>query len=114
MGYSINPFTGQLEKTNPVSASVNLDNIPQTVTPTGTTGNQTINKAAFSVNFAAGMISLTINNSFVTANSIIVCTVAFVDTDMTTVAISQTNGSFTIWPNQSPVLETRVNCIVIN
>lgn len=43
----------------------------RTVTPSGTTGNQTINKPVGSVNFAAGASNITITNSTVTTTSLI-------------------------------------------
>jgi hypothetical protein len=45
--------------------------IGRTITPAGTTGNQTINKAAGTVNIAAAGTTVTVTNSLVTANSII-------------------------------------------
>ena len=52
------------------------------VTPTGTTGAQTINKTCGSVNFAAAATSLVVTNSLVTANSVIICTVGTDDTTL--------------------------------
>ena len=50
-------------------------NLLRTVTAGGTTGNQTINQMAGSVNFAAAGTDITVTNSTVTANSLIFCTV---------------------------------------
>lgn len=86
----------------------------KTITATGTTGAQIINKNAGSVNFAAAATSLVVTDSRVTANSIIVCTVATNDTTMKSAAAVPTSGSFTIYPNAAPTAETRVNFLVIN
>lgn len=45
--------------------------LPSTVTTTGTTGNQTINKQCGTVNIAAAGTTVTVTNSLVTSNSII-------------------------------------------
>lgn len=86
----------------------------KTVTPTGTTGAQTINKPCGSVNFAASATSLVVTNSLVTANSIIVCTVGTNDTTMKSVVAVAAAGSFTLTANAAATAETRVNFIVIN
>lgn len=88
--------------------------VPKTITAIGTTGDQTINKVAGSVNFASGDASLTVTNSLVTVNSIIIVTVASNDASMQEAFITQTTGSFTIFPNSGPSGTTRVNFIVIN
>lgn len=84
------------------------------VTASGTTGDQTINSPSGSVNFGIGDTSLTVTNSLVGIDSIIICTLASNDTFMNTVKISQTGGSFTIYPDNPPGAEARVNFIVTN
>lgn len=86
----------------------------KTVTAAGTTGAQTINKTAGTVNFAAAATSLVVTNSLVTANSIIVCTVGTNDTTMKSVSAVAGAGSFTLYANAAATAETRVNFIVIN
>lgn len=86
----------------------------KTITAGGTTGAQTINKPAGSVNFAAASSSLVVTNSLVTANSVIICTVATNDTTMKSVAVVAAAGSFTLHANAAATAETRVNFIVIN
>ena len=48
----------------------------KTITPAGTTGNQTINSMAGSVNFASSATTLTVTNNLVDANSVIILTKA--------------------------------------
>ena len=85
-----------------------------TVTAGGTTGAQTINKTAGSVNFAAAASSLVVTNSLVTANSIIIATVATNDATMKSVQAVAAAGSFTLYANVAATAETRVNFLVIN
>lgn len=86
----------------------------KTVTAGGTTGAQTINKNAGSVNFAAAASSLVVTNSRVTANSIVIATVATNDSTMKSVIAVPGAGSFTLTANAAATAETRVNWIVIN
>jgi len=86
----------------------------KTVTAAGTTGAQTINKNAGTVNFAAAATSLVVTNNLVTTSSIIVCTVGTNDTTMKSVSAVAAAGSFTIYANAAATAETRVNFIVIN
>jgi hypothetical protein len=88
--------------------------VPKTITAGGTTGAQTINKTAGSVNFAAAATSLVVTNSFVDANSVIIATVATNDTTMKSVAVVAGAGSFTIHADTAPTAETRVNWFVAN
>jgi hypothetical protein len=88
--------------------------VPKTVTAAGTTGAQTINKTAGTVNFAAAATSLVVTNSFVDANSIIIATVGTNDTTMKSVAAVAGAGSFTLHANAAATAETRVNWFVVN
>lgn len=88
--------------------------VPKTITAAGTTGAQTINKTAGSVNFAAAATSLVVTNSFVDANSVIICTVATNDATMTSVQAVAGSGSFTLYANAAATAETRVNFLVVN
>jgi hypothetical protein len=88
--------------------------LTKTITATGTTGAQTINKSSGSVNFAAGATSLVVTNSLVTTSSVIICTVGTNDTSMKSVSVVAGAGSFTIYANAAPTAETRVNFIIIN
>jgi len=88
--------------------------IPKTVTATGTTGAQTINKQSGTVNFAAAATSLVVTNSFVTTSSVITATVGTADTTMKTVSVVAAAGSFTLFANAAATAETRVNFHVLN
>lgn len=86
----------------------------KTVTAGGTTGAQTINKTAGSVNFAAAATSLVVTNSLVTTSSLIVATVATNDTTLKSVQAVAAAGSFTLYADVAATAETRVNFLVIN
>ncbi|HEY0545324.1 MAG TPA: glycosyl hydrolase family 28-related protein [Pyrinomonadaceae bacterium] len=85
-----------------------------TMTTAGTTGAQTINKAAGSVNFAAAATSLVVTDSLVTAASIVVCTVQTNDSTLKSVQCVPTSGSFTIYANAAATAETKIAFVVIN
>ena len=88
--------------------------VDKTVTAGGTTGAQTINKTAGSVNFAAAAVSLVVTNSLVATSSIIMATIAANDATMTSVQAVAAAGSFTLYANAAPTAETRVNFLVLN
>lgn len=88
--------------------------VEKTITPAGTTGIQTINKIAGSINFAAGNTSKVVINSNSTVNSIILCTVCTNDATMKSVAVVAGAGSFSLYANAAPTAETKVNFMVIN
>lgn len=96
------------------SATIKEIVIDKTVTTTGTTGAQTIDKNNGTVNFAAVATSLVVTNARVTVNSIIQCTVATNDATMKSAQCVAGSGSFTIFPNAVPTGETRVNFSVFN
>ena len=77
------------------------------------TGNQTINKAAFSVNFVAAATSLVVTNSLVGVNSIVVCTIATNDATAINVRAVPAAGSVTLYV-PAATAETRASCIVVN
>lgn len=83
-------------------------------TISGGTGDVVINKMAGTANIAAAATGLTVTNSFVSANSVILCQVASNDSTLKTVAITQTAGSFTLVGNAAANATTRVNWLVIN
>ena len=89
-------------------------NMGKTITASGTTGAQTINKASGAVNFAAAATSLVVTSSLVTTSSVITCTVGSNDTTMKSVAVVAAAGSFTIYPSAAPTAETRVYFRVTN
>lgn len=87
---------------------------PSTVTAGGTTGNQTINKASGTVNFAAAATSLTVTNSLVTANSIVFAVVRTNDATAVIKNVVPSSGSFVITLNAAATAETSVGFFVIN
>lgn len=98
-----------------VQAGMNAEiKTSKTITAAATTGAQTINKPAGSVNFAAAATSLVVTNSLVTANSIVLACVATNDTTMKTVLAVPASGSFTLHANAAATAETRVNFLVVN
>lgn len=86
----------------------------KTYTASGTTGDQTINKPSFSVNFAAGQSSLIVTNSFITENSLVLCTVQTNDAAALIKNAVPANGSVTIRLNAPADAETKVACLVVN
>lgn len=100
IGTAVNPF-GQ----------VFLD---ATITAGGTTGAQTINKPAGSVNFAALATSLVVTSNKVTTNSVLICTVAANDSTLKSVQCVAAAGSFTMFANAAATAETRVNFWILN
>lgn len=90
--------------------SVFLDS---TITAVGTTGARTINKAAGRVNIAAAGTSVVVTNSLVTANSIVLVTIATNDATATVKSVVPAAGSFTI--NTAAVTaETAFNFLVLS
>lgn len=86
----------------------------RTITGGGTTGNQTINKPAGTVNFAASATTLTVTNSLVTANSIVIATVLTDDTTAIIKNVVCSSGSFIIKLNAAATAETKVGFWVTN
>jgi hypothetical protein len=87
--------------------------LPGAVTPAGTTGNRTINKPCGSVNFAAAATTLTVTNSLVNANSIIIATVLTNDSTALIKNVVPSAGSFVIRLNAAATAETKVGFVVI-
>lgn len=88
--------------------------LPKTITGTGTTGAQTINKLSGSVNFAIAASSLVVTNSLVTVNSVIIATIMTNDLTMQSVSATPSNGSFILNTQTPPTAETKVGFLVIN
>lgn len=87
----------------------------RTITAAATTGAQTINKPAGTVNFAAWASSLVVTNSLVTANSIVLCTIRAADSSFTFIkSVVCAAGSFTITANAAANAETSVWFVVFN
>jgi len=88
--------------------------VPATITVGGTTGAQTINKMAGSVNFAAAATSLVVTDSLVTTSSLIFPSLGTADATAVLGAVIPASGSFTINMKVAPTAETRVNFVVLN
>lgn len=87
----------------------------RTITAGGTTGNQTINKMAGTVNFAAGASSITVTNSLVDTSSIILGVIRTADATATFIkSIVPGSGSFVITLNAAATAETSVGFVVTN
>ena len=100
------------ESVNVVALAAQTLALPKTISTT--TGIQTINKPAGSVIFVAGATSLVVTNSLVTVNSVIIATVATVDSTLKSVAAVAAAGSFTLTGNAAATAATRVNFLVVN
>lgn len=83
-----------------------------TITPPGTTGNQTINKVAGRVNIAAAGTTVTVTNSYVTANSIVLAVAATADATARVTSVVPADGSFVI-NTVAVTAETAFNWFVI-
>lgn len=88
--------------------------IERTVTPGGTTGAQTINKAVGTVNFAAGQSSVVVTNSTVDANSLIFVTAQNNDAACKAFTVTKGAGTFTIHGETACAAETSVAFWVTN
>lgn len=88
--------------------------LPRTITAAGTTGAQTINKPAGTVNFAAAESSLVVTNSLVNASSIIWCVIRTNDGTALLKNVVPAAGSFTINLNAAATAETSVGFWVVN
>ncbi len=87
--------------------------IPSTITAPGTTGNQTINKPAGRVNIAAAGTTVTVTNSVVTANSIVLAVAATADATARVTSVVPAEGSFVI-NTVAVTAETAFNFLVIS
>ena len=92
-------------------SSVALD---RTITAGGTTGNQTINKMAGTVNFAAAATAITVTNSLVNTSSIILGVVRTNDATAVLKNIVAGSGSFVITLSAAATAETSVGFVVTN
>lgn len=108
------------DKTNCYGVSHHVNGATQSLVlereliPAGQTGAKTINKPTGRVNFAAGASSLVVTNSLVTADSIVIATVADVDATLKTVVAVTSSGSFNLTGNASATADTRVSFVVFN
>lgn len=86
-----------------------------TYTTGGTTGNQTIDKPTGSVNIAAGGTTVTVTNSTVTANSIVIPVLMTNDaTARDGMAVVVSAGSFVITLDAATTAECKIGFVVLN
>lgn len=112
----INLITGSVTSGTRGNLNINVAKllVPETVTPGGTTGNQTINKISGTVNFAAAAASLTVTNSLVTTSSIVLPVIRTNDVTCTLKNVVPGSGSFVITMTGACTAETSVGFVVIN
>ena len=94
-----------------MAGALNLD---KTITTSGTTGNQTINKSAGTVNIATGGNTVTVTNSLVTSNSLVFTTIRTNDSTAFIKNVVPSTGSFVINLGANTTAETSIGFIVIN
>jgi hypothetical protein len=100
--------------TDTLEVIANTLKVPTTITGGGTTGAQTINKMAGTVNFAAAATSLVVTNSLVSTSSIVMAVVRTNDATAVIKNVVPAAGSFTINLNAAATAETSVGFFVIN
>lgn len=87
---------------------------PTTVTAGGTTGNQTINKISGTVNIAAAGTTVTVTDSLVSANSIVLVVARTNDTTCSVKNVVPASGSFVVNTTAACTAETSFGFFVIN
>lgn len=97
-----------------ISSASAIFNVPETITAGGTTGNRTIDKISGTVNFAAAATSLTVTNSTVTANSIVMAIARTNDSTCSVKNVVPAAGSFVINMDAACAAETSVGFFVLN
>lgn len=88
--------------------------IDQTITTGGTTGNQTINKAAGTVNVAAAGTSVVVTDSLCTTSSIVFAALRTNDSTATLKNVVPAAGSFTITLTAAATAEVSIGFFVLN
>jgi hypothetical protein len=88
--------------------------LTRTITPGATTGNQTIDKPAGTVNIAAAGTTVTVTNSLVTTNSLIFCTIRTNDGTAVLKNVVPGTGSFVINLTAAATAEVSIGFWVTN
>lgn len=88
--------------------------IDQTVTSIGTTGNQTINKAAGTVNIAAAGTTVTVTDSLCTASSLVFAVIRTNDSTATIKNVVPGSGSFVITLTAGATGTVSIGFLVLN
>ena len=112
-GLRINPVITAAADFRAIEVEAGKIVFPSTITLTGTTGAQTINKISGKVNAAAGSTSLVVTNNLVTTSSIVMCQLGTNDATCVIRSVVEANGSFTI-NYIAPIAETVIKFKVIN
>lgn len=87
----------------------------RTITPIGTTGDQTINKIAGTINVAAAAASVTLTNSLISANSIILPVIRTKDATCTQlISVVPASGSAVFSMNAGCTAATSIGFVVTN
>lgn len=87
----------------------------RTITAAATTGNQTIDKIAGTVNIAAAGTAVTVTNSMVDTSSIVLCVLRTADTTATFIkSVVPGSGSFVITLNAAAAAEVSIGFVVLN
>lgn len=94
-----------------ITSAFGLDRI---LTTGGTTGDQTIDKMAGTVNFAAAASSLIVTDANAVSTSIIFVTAQAADSTCRSFSVTRASGSFTITANAACTAETAVGFLVTN
>lgn len=87
--------------------------VTKTITPGGTVGDVTINTQAGTINVAPADTLVTVTNSLVNANSIVLCFLRTQDSTAVLDSAVPAAGSFTLRLSVSPTAETSVGFLVI-
>jgi hypothetical protein len=88
--------------------------LEKTILAAGTTGNATINKPMGRVNIAAGQTAISVSNSLVTADSIVMAVIASNDTTSQIKNVVPGSSTFTINLVSAATAETPISFLVIN
>ncbi len=88
--------------------------LTRTITPTGTTGNQTIDEPAGTINIAAAGTSVVLTNNLITVNSIVIPVLRTNDTTAKSVAAVAAAGTCTFYLNAAATAEVSIGFIVTN
>lgn len=92
-----------------------LAQIEGTITPIGTTGAQTINKHAGTVNIAVAGSSVVVTNNLVTTNSLVFAVIRTADATFNYIdSVVPGNGSFTITGNAAATGTVSIGFLVVN
>jgi hypothetical protein len=113
-GLYVNPTLTAATDYRAIEVTGGTINVTKTITTPGTTGNQTINKLAGTVNIAAAGTTVTVTNSLVNANSIIMATIETNDATAVLKNVVPGAGSFVINLTAAATAETAVSFFVIN